>query len=410
MDDKSLYRQILGLEKPWMVENVDLDLSREEVKVYIKYDSEKGICPICNAECAIYDYPKARTWRHLDTCQMKTYLIGNLPRVKCLEHNVLSIKTSWSEANSHFTSLFENLAITILQATQNQTKASALLRISFDQIHLIMEKAVFRGLERRKELDIEYIGIDEKSMKRGHTYMTVVSDLKTGTILDVAENRTKESAKELLKSLKSKNNFNYLKAVSMDMWKAYMSAVSEVFPNVAIVHDKFHIMKYLNDAVDKTRLSESKVLNKNKDNSLKKSKFLFLKNRENMTCKQAIRFTEIKKLNLKTCKAWLIKENFKEFFKCNYINEAKSYFSHWFDDVKQSNLPKMIKVGKMLLNHSPGLLNYITHRISSAISENLNGQIQKIKTVARGFYNIKNYKNAILFYLGKLDMSPLKNQ
>jgi transposase len=70
----------------------------------------------------------------------------------------------------------------------------------------------------------------------------------------------------------------------------------------------------------------------------------------------------------------------------------------------------MLKVGKMLLNHSPGLLNYITHRISSAISENLNGQIQKIKTVARGFYNIKNYKNAILFYLGKLDMSPLKNQ
>jgi len=118
--------------------------------------------------------------------------------------------------------------------------------------------------------------------------------------------------------------------------------------------------------------------------------------------------TRAKESNLKTSRAWLIKENFKSFFKCAFINEAKSYFSQWYIDVKESGLVNMIKVADMLKNHATGLLNYIKHKISNALAENLNGQIQKIKTIGRGFYAFKNYRNAILFHLGKLDMIPHK--
>ncbi len=408
MNDTTLYTQILGLEKPWIVTDVTLDIIKEEVLVKIEYNSSTGRCPTCNTECSIYDKRAARTWRHLDTCQMKTYLTGNLPRVSCSEHGVQTIDVSWAESHSCFTMLFETFTIRLLQATLNQTKSASILRISPSQVRYIMGKAVGRGMERRQKQDIEYLSIDEKSMKKGHTYMTVVSDLKGGSVIDITENRTGEAVNELLTSLKKTHNFLPLKAVSMDMWKAFMNEVSAAFPYADIVHDKFHIMKYLNDAVDKTRIIENRELVSNDDDTLKKSKFLFLKNEHNLTDKQAVRFKTIKEQNLKTCQAWHIKENFKEFFNCSFINEAKSYFSQWYLDVKESKLSHMIKVSEMLRKHAAGLLNYIKHKISNAMAENINGQIQKIKTVGRGFYAFKNYRNAILFHLGKLDMFPHK--
>ena len=170
------------------------------------------------------------------------------------------------------------------------------------------------------------------------------------------------------------------------------------------------------EGIDKTRIIENKEfdkelkkeLNKEIKNPLKKSKYLFLKNEVNMTDKQLVRFKEIKELTLKTCQAWRIKENFKGFFKCTFLNEAKSYLSQWIVDVKESKLQSMIKVSDMIKNHSLGLLNYVKHKISNGIAENLNGQIQQLKTVGRGFYSFENYRNAILFYLGKLDMVPHK--
>ncbi len=410
MNDKTLYTEILGLEKPWIVTNVDLDLVNEEVRILIKYDSKTGLCPICQKDCSVYDSRNDRTWRHLDTCQMKTYLTGNLPRITCPEHGVHSITVSWSEPYSHFTKLYELFAINLLQATQNQTKASEILRISFNQIHLIMNKAVSRGLSRRKKMDIKYMGIDEKSMKKGHTYITVATDTQTGTIIDIVENRTQKATRKLLNLIKSTHNLLPLKAVSMDMWKPFMNEVSSILPYAAIVHDRFHVMKYLNDGVNKTRIKENKVLKNEEINPLKKSKYLFLKNEENMTKKQYTRFQEIKDLTLDTSRAWRIKENFKSFFDCDYINEAKFYFTKWYFDVKESGLQKMTKVAETLLNHFGGLISYINHRISNGIAENLNGQIQRIKTVARGFNSFFNFRNAILFYLGKLDMLPHKTE
>ena len=410
MNDKTLYTEILGLERPWIVTDVDLNLVNESVQILIKYDSKTGLCPICQQDCSIYDSTNNRTWRHLDTCQMKTYLTGTLPRITCPEHGVQSIAVSWAEPYSHFTMLYERFAINLLQATQNQTKAAAILRIGFNQIHLIMNKAVARGLSRRKEMDIKYMGIDEKSMKKGHTYITVASDTQTGTIIDIVENRTQKATRKLLKLVKNTHNLHFLEAVSMDMWKPFMNEVSSILPYASIVHDKFHIMKYLNDGVNKTRIKENKVLCNEKINPLKKSKYLFLKNEENMTKKQYIRFQEIKDLTLDTSRAWRIKENFKDFFDCNYINEAKYYFTKWYFDVRESGLQKMIKVSETLLNHFSGLINYISHKISNGIAENLNGQIQRVKTVARGFNSFFNFRNAILFYLGKLDMFPHKTE
>jgi transposase len=406
MDDKTLYSQILGLSSPWEVTDVSLDLEEETVTIYISYNSKSAPCPICNAISSIYDKRRSRSWRHLDTCQMKTIIEGSIPRIKCSKHGVRSISSPLSDSYSQFTYLFESYAIKLLQATQNQTKVAEVLRISFSQVHDIMKKAVNRGLERRKSTDIEYIGIDEKSMKRGHSYLTVVSNFNDRTVIDVCEDRTKEATIKLFNEIKDKNNTLPLKAISMDMWKAFIQAAKEVFPEADIVYDRFHIMKYLNDGVNKTRIEEVKELTKLNDKTLNRSKYLWLKNEQNMTESQVERFNKIKELDIKTSKAWRIKESFKAIFECKSKNEVKTYFSRWLNDVYNESIEQMIKVAETIKGHIDGIINYSKHKISNGIAENINGKIQRIKTVARGFRAFNNYRIAILFHLGGLDLFP----
>ena len=214
-----------------------------------------------------------------------------------------------------------------------------------------LNSLVKRGLSRRKKDDLEYIGIDEKSMKKGHNYMTIIYDLKEGKVLDLTKDRREKPVLELMETIKSNNNCDSLKAISMDMWKAYITSGKKVFPLSDIVHDKFHIMKYMNEGVDKTRKREAKKLDNLNDNSLKKTKYLFLKNQENMTENQFLRFEKVKSINLETCKAWEIKENFKGFFNSKTINEGKFFFNSWLNDVRKSGLKYMINVSEIMIRH-----------------------------------------------------------
>ena len=406
MNDKKLYSKILGIIAPWEVSDVELNLESSEVKIRIDYNSRKGKCPECGKEHSVHDYREERSWRHLDTCQMKTTISSKLPRIKCKTHGVKTVNVPWAEPNSRTTMLFERFAIDLLLASKNQTKTARILRVSFDVLHHIMEKAVERGLLNREENDIEYIGIDEKSMKKGHNYITVLSDTKERRIIEVGESRTQIATQSLLNKGLTDKQRSQIKGVSIDMWKGFMNAVKEELPDAQIVHDKFHIIKYLNDAVDKTRRAESKELQKKNDQTLIKTKYILLKKKENMTTNQLTRFQQIQELNLKTSQAWMAKENFKEFFNSETINLAKFFFVEWYYDIKQRSLTKMIKVGDMLIKHIGGLLNYIKHPINNAVAEWLNGKIQEIKTIGRGFRKFNNFRIAILFFLGKLKLYP----
>lgn len=302
-------------------------------------------------------------------------IVASIPRINCKKHNIKSINIPWAQPKNHFTSSFESFAIELLHATFNQAKTSQILRVSFSQINTIMKNAVKRGLLRREKEDLEYIGIDEKSMHKGHNYMTIIYDLKEGKVLDLTKDRKEKAVLKLMKTIKSNNNCESLKAISMDMWKAYMKASKKVFPLTDIVHDKSHIMKYMNDGVDKTRKSEAKKLDKNNDSSLKNTKYLFLKNEENMTEKQFLRFEEVKSINLETCKAWEIKENFKGFFNSKTINEGKFFFNSWLNDVRKSGLKYMLNISELLIRHWNGVITYIKHRITNSLAENINGKI-----------------------------------
>ena len=163
--------------------------------------------------------------------QFETILRCWLPRVECEEHGVKSVSAPWAEKHSCFTVLFEALAIDMLLSCKNQTKAMEMLRLSWDEVHRIQERAVERGLERRHLDAVEYLGVDEKSFLRGHQYATVVSDISEGREIDVARDRKEESLKEVLEKMPDEQRV----AVAIDIWAPYMKAIKEHLPEADIV-------------------------------------------------------------------------------------------------------------------------------------------------------------------------------
>jgi transposase len=269
-----------------------------------------------------------------------------------------------------------------------------------------MERAVGRGLKRRDMDSIEHVGIDEKSFRRGHDYVSLMTDLDASRILEVSEGRDETAANQLWKSL-SPENKQRIKAVAVDMWSAYLNSIRANAPNAEIVHDRFHVSKYLNEAVDKVRRQEHKKLKKNEGESpLTGSKQLWLFNPENFSESQSLCFADLKDLELKTSRAWAIKEHFRWFWDYTYAKNAEKHFRKWYGWATHSRLKPIVSVAKTLNRHLDNLLTYFRHRITNAKSEGFNSRIQSIKSNARGFRSFDNYRTRILFYCGKLALIP----
>jgi transposase len=411
MQDIDLYRQLLGVCSPWLVSRVALNVEELAVYVYLTESPDAcWCCPTCGAAATLYDHREERTWRHLDSCQFQTFLVAAVPRVRCATHGVLTAEVSWSVPNSRFTLLFERFAIDILLATQVQAKTAALLRLTASQVHDLMERAVARGLARRDADEvIAHLTLDEKSYAHGHQYLTVLGDATQGRVLDVSETRTKDATTTLLTDTLTAEQRQRVQSVSMDMWEAFMTAAQAMLPKADVVHDRFHIAQYLNDAVDKTRRAEHKTLLKGDDGTLKASKYLWLKGPDRFTEAQRDRFAGLRDLDLATAHVWSFKETFRAFFTCKTVEAGHLFFTQWYEEATALGNKHLTKVADMLKNHLTGLLAYLRHRTTNAMAEGLNSRIQHIKACAHGFRRFASYRIAILFFLGKLDLYPHKS-
>lgn len=385
-----------------------MDLKLQEKKVEIELAWQWGAparCPECQGECSIHDCAPERTWRHLDTMQFTTLIRARTPRSNCPQHGVKTMEVPWAQPHGRFTLLFERFAVEVLLASANVSQGCELLGIGWDAAHEIMRRAVERGLERRQLEGLKHLGMDEKSFKRGHSYITLLTDLEQSRVLDVVEERTAEAAQELWQTLSAEQK-QTVEAVAVDMWEPFIQSIEKELPDADIVHDRFHVSKYLGEAVDKVRRAEHKQLLAEGDETLKGTRQLWLYNPENLSPEQAEEFSALKGLHLKVARAWAAKELFSKFWEYQQEGWARRFFKDWFGWVSRSQLKPVIEVARMLKRHLENLLTYLRHRITNAVTEGLNSKIQSIKSAARGFRNFRNYRIRILFFCGKLDLYP----
>jgi len=403
---QSHYEQLLGLQSPWAVTSVDLQLEANRVQITIEYAKGSCVyCPVCGQPCEVYDRRENRQWRHLDTMQFETRMSCRLARCRCPEHGVKTVAVPWAQKGSGFTLMMEAFAVQVLLASSSVQAARKLLGMNWHQVDAIRQRAVERGLSRRPSESIEYVGMDEKNFGRGHSYVSVLTDLKAGRVLEVRQGRDEGAARQLLGALEPQQR-QKVQAVAMDMWRPYINACQSELPGADIVHDKFHISQHLNAAVDKVRKAEHRQLMKQKDDRLKGSKYLWLKGFENMSEQGQLRFRELQKMGLKVGRAWSIKQTFDYFWHYRYERSARKFFQQWYGWARRSQLEPIKEVARMIKRHWERIITYLKHRITNAASEGLNAKIQIIKANARGFRNFQNYRTAILFHCGKLEMLP----
>jgi transposase len=400
------YGLLLGINSPWEISSVDLDLSAQKVDIVIEYTDDNGSCPECGVTSPKHDDRKERTWRHLDTMQFATQLHCKLPRVRCKKHEVKSLKAPWAGENSRFTLLFEAFAVRVLIAARSVEEARKLLGLNWHQVEAIKKRAVERGLSRRKEEAIPYIGIDEKQFRSGHRYISLLVDLMGSRVLDVVEERTETACKSLIELGLTESQQKQVTAVALDMWKAYANAVADKLPQADIVHDRFHISQHLNEAVDQVRRKENKALFIEGDSVLVGSKFLWITNEENLKEKHVDRFEKLKKSDLKVARAWAIKELFRGFWDYSDAGGAEQHFNGWYSWAIRSRLKPIKEKARMIKTHLDNILTYFTHGISNAAAEGLNSKIQTVKSNARGYRSFSGFRNSILFYCGGLEMAP----
>jgi transposase len=380
MRDVDVFTQLLALERPWTVDEVIFEAKDEYIGVFLRHRSNaRFCCPQCGAFLPLYDHTAPRRWRHLDHGSWLTFVFASVPRVSCLFHGVQRVRLPWALPGSRFTLGFEKHAIdTLLEA--DVLGASRLLRLSWDETWGVMKRAVDRGLKAKRRRVIPYLGVDEKSIAKRHRYVTLVGDLDRGTIEFISFDRKKRSLDAFYQSLSPKQ-LNGIRAVAMDMWEPYISSTLQNVPDAAskIVFDRFHVMKHMLEAVDSVRKAEHRVLQEQGDDSLKGTRYIWFYSDENLPKQYAERFAQLRRLNLKTSRAWAIKETLRDLWNCRDKSEARQHWQAWNSWAIRSGLKPVINVARMIRAHLDNVLTFCEHRITNATIEGLNSKIQSVK-------------------------------
>lgn len=404
--DQVSLTELLRLPSPWRVVGTRLDAEQRKLIVEVAYPEGVAVlCPLCNAACFVHDHREPRHYRHLDCMQYQTWLVCRLPRSRCTEHGVRTVAVPWAEPMARMTTLFEAHCVEVLLACQTVASAQRLLGLSDDELMGVRKRAVQRGLARRDLSALKRGGLDEKSFLAGQSFVTVLSDIDGGCVLEVTRDRTQAAAEQAL-SVIPKEARGGVEAMAMDMHQPFVNAVQTTLPSADIVHDRFHIKKHLNDAVSKVRRAEHKERLSTGDKSLTGTRYLFLRNPQDLSESERLSFEELCQMQLRVTRAWGLKELFDDLYAYRSEAWARRFFRKWFFRATHSQLPPVAKVAWMIKKRFDHVVTYVKHRITNAVAEGLNSKIQALKCAARGFRNFENYRIAILFHCGSLDLLP----
>ncbi len=400
MKDTELFEMALGLIPPWKVESSEFNPETKRLDIMIDF-SRGGTfsCPECEKEnLKAYD-TELKTWRHLNFFQHEAYLTARVPRVKCNKCGIRLVDVPWARASSGFTLLFEAMIMTLAKAMPVKTLAS-FVNEHDTRLWRIIHHYVDKGRSVADFSTVQEVGFDETSSQRGHDYVSVFVDLAGPRILFATEGKDSATVGRFKKDLLEHGGCGEnIKQMCCDMSPAFIKGAREQFPDTQLTFDKFHIMKIVNDAVDEVRRQEQKDRPE-----LFRSRYIWLKNPENLKKSQAqnLENLTVKKLNLKTSRAYHIRLNFQELFKQPPLL-AEAFLKKWYFWATHSRLEPIKEAAYTIKRHWNGVLQWFKSHINNGILEGINSLIQAAKARARGYRTKKNLIAMIYMIGGKLN-------
>jgi len=396
-------RELLHIDNGFRISRIERESGETLfIRIYLEY--QLPYCEIDGIRYDLYDHAPVRTWQHLSWFEYPCFIVCRLPRYVDSKGKVKTMEASFAEPGKSYTRLFSSHIIVSLHEIKVQQAVANQFNTTPYIVRSIMENAVNKALDARGDVtDLRTISLDEKAFQKGHKYATILIDSERDYVVELTEGRAEKDVKSLFYCATSQEDLPDIQRVNMDMWKPYINVIEEIAPQAMIVHDKFHIVKKLSEAIDKTRRNEVKSAP-----LLKKNRFTVLKNEENRNQDQQSTFEQLAKANLKTAQAWHVRENFKSLFEVQDKTVSGNLLYDWMADSMKKGLVFVNNVINTIANHVQGVVNAIVTNTDSGKHENTNGRIQAILAKARGFKNFERFRINVLFYFGKLDIFSLK--
>ena len=403
---ESIVRFTLGIKDHRVV---SVKFSHNQLRIELNAKKRRKLpCSICGKRLRPKDRLKERVWKHVSLWGIPVFLCYRPRRVVCPEHGIRVEAIPWSMGKKPISfPLITVLAFWTRMLPWDQV--ARLFDVSWNTVRAAVEAAVEYGREREDYKAVRFIGIDEISRKKGHTYHTNVYDLEKKRLIWSGAHRGKDSLRRFFEWW-GKERTAAIEGVCCDMWQNYIDVIHEYCGDAVIVFDKFHIVRHLIEAIDEVRKMEAKALAEAGSGALKGTKYIWLKNPWNLTDNQKLRLSDLLKSNFKIVRAYLLKELFRRLWDYKRRGWAGKYLKRWFWWATHSRLKPLRDFAWMLRRHEEGVLAYFDIRIDNGIVEAMNNNAKTISHRARGYRSEKTFSLAIIHGLGKLQLPQCQHR
>jgi transposase len=375
-----------------------------EVRVRPRLGTD-AVCGGCGKKRRGYDTLNERRFAFVPLWGMAVSLIYTMRRVDCHQCGVTVEMVPWASGKSPSTHAYTWFLASWAKVLSWRETARR-FRTSWDVVFRAVAHAVRWGLEHRSLDGIRSIGVDELSWKKGHKYLTVVYQIDHGCrrLLHIAKDRKAKSFDAFFDML-GEDRIKSISFVASDMWKAFRAVVAKRCSAALHVLDRFHVMQLMSKAIDETRRQEVRQLRaQGRAPLLTKTRWLLLKRPKNLRRGERGRLRELVRINLRSVRAYLLKEQFQHFWSYKSVAGGHRFLLRWTEMAMRSRIEPMKKFAKTLREHKPELLNWFRARgqFAAGATEGFNNKARITTRKAYGFRTYEHAEIALYHALGNL--------
>ena len=373
--------------------------------------NSRPICSGCEKPGPGYDTMKPRRFEFIPIWNIPVFFEYAMRRVNCRSCGVKVEKLPWASGKRTLTTTYmQFLAHWARKLSWKETAIS--FHTTWEKVCQAVEYIVEWGLKHREIGPIFAMGVDEIQYSRGHKYLTLVYQIDDLTrLLWVGQDRTVETFEKFFQMIGSEVAAK-IEFVCSDMWKPYLKVIREKCSQALHVLDRFHIVAKMNDAVDDVRAAEARKMKAAGHEVLKHTRWCLLKRERNLTEDQRFRLRDLLQYNLKTVRAYLLKEAFQQFWEYTSPVWAGKFLDDWCRETMRYRIEPMKKIVRMLRSHRELILNYFKARkvISNGTIEGLNNKAKVTMRKSYGFRTFRVTELALYHALGKLPEPELAHK
>ena len=379
----TVFNKLLSLQGAW-VRSVRFGVG--EITVVVTRHARRHRCPQCPFSTAAgYDQHVA-SWRHVALGKWRVIITATVSRMECPTHGVQTEVVPWAQPGSRFTLDFEDLTAWLTRE-MNITAVTRLIHVTWRTVGRIIARVVGRKIDTKRLDELYVIGLDEVSYRKGHKYLTVVADHRSGDPVWITEGRSQKTLGKFFDELGPERSAK-IEFVTMDMCAPFIAEVRERAQNAEIVFDPFHVVKLASEAIHDLRRTEARVRKGSEEAAvLKGSRWALLKAPESLTPTEKLRLYDVAAINQRVYRGYLLKEELRAMYTCKSGPAASRHLDAWLSWASRSKLLPFVKLARTMRRYRDGIIAAIDLGLSNGRLEGLNNKIGMLKHRAYGFHS-----------------------